>query len=100
MIGGFLGVVNSTGTCIDDGQWTEERERAREVRNSRLTIYNEIASNMETHVIHGCIGSWIAGAIEAGIERVMYVLRGRELWMIPALMFLFAAGYVYIITVT
>ncbi|MCQ8856277.1 YfcC family protein, partial [Escherichia coli] len=32
------------------------------------------------------------GAIDAGIERVTTRLRGREEWMIPILMALFAAG--------
>lgn len=32
------------------------------------------------------------GAINTGIERVMLRLKGREKWMIPALMLLFAAG--------
>lgn len=32
------------------------------------------------------------GAIDAGIERVTYRLRGKEEWMIPILMALFAAG--------
>lgn len=32
------------------------------------------------------------GAIDAGIERAMLALRGREKWMIPILMALFAAG--------
>ena len=32
------------------------------------------------------------GAIDAGIERAMQALRGREKWMIPILMALFAAG--------
>lgn len=32
------------------------------------------------------------GAINAGIARVMQALSGREQWMIPILMFLFAAG--------
>jgi uncharacterized ion transporter superfamily protein YfcC len=32
------------------------------------------------------------GAIDAGIGRAMTVLRGREIWMIPILMALFAAG--------
>jgi len=32
------------------------------------------------------------GAIDAGIGRVMVGLRGREIWMIPILMALFAAG--------
>jgi uncharacterized ion transporter superfamily protein YfcC len=32
------------------------------------------------------------GAIDAGIGRVTVALRGREIWMIPVLMLLFAAG--------
>jgi uncharacterized ion transporter superfamily protein YfcC len=33
-----------------------------------------------------------AGAIDAGIEKVMIVLKGKEIFMIPVLMILFAAG--------
>ena len=32
------------------------------------------------------------GAIDVGIKRIMVVMQGREQWMIPILMFMFAAG--------
>jgi uncharacterized ion transporter superfamily protein YfcC len=32
------------------------------------------------------------GAIDVGIKRIMIVMQGREQWMIPILMFMFAAG--------
>jgi uncharacterized ion transporter superfamily protein YfcC len=34
----------------------------------------------------------VTGAIDAGIGRVVAALRGREIWMIPILMTLFALG--------
>jgi len=44
-------------------------------------------------VIGGFIGVVVAtGAINAGIARAMVALEGREKWMIPVLMALFAAG--------
>jgi uncharacterized ion transporter superfamily protein YfcC len=33
-----------------------------------------------------------AGAIDAGIEKVMRILQGKEIFMVPVLMSLFAAG--------
>ncbi|MBL4838569.1 MAG: hypothetical protein JKY34_13420 [Kordiimonadaceae bacterium] len=44
-------------------------------------------------IIGGFLGiATRTGAIDAGIERTMISLKGREKWMIPILMALFAAG--------
>ncbi len=61
--------------------------------NQATGMANAIDVSLFVLVIGGFLGVVNAtGAINTGIERVMLRLKGREKWMIPALMLLFAAG--------
>lgn len=61
--------------------------------NQASGMANAIDVSLFVLVIGGFLGVVNAtGAINTGIERVMVRLKGREKWMIPALMLLFAAG--------
>ena len=61
--------------------------------NQSTGMANAIDVSLFVLVIGGFLGVVNAtGAINTGIERVMLRLKGREKWMIPALMLLFAAG--------
>lgn len=61
--------------------------------NQSTGMANAIDVSLFVLVIGGFLGVVNAtGAINTGIERVMLGLKGREKWMIPALMLLFAAG--------
>lgn len=61
--------------------------------NQTTGMANAIDVSLFVLIIGGFLGVVNAtGAINTGIERVMLRLKGREKWMIPALMLLFAAG--------
>lgn len=61
--------------------------------NQTTGMANAIDVSLFVLVIGGFLGVVNAtGAINTGIERVMLRMKGREKWMIPALMLLFAAG--------
>jgi uncharacterized ion transporter superfamily protein YfcC len=61
--------------------------------NQSTGMANAIDVSLFVLIIGGFLGVVNAtGAINTGIERVMLRLKGREKWMIPALMLLFAAG--------
>lgn len=61
--------------------------------NQASGMANAIDVSLFVLVIGGFLGVVNAtGAINTGIERVMLRLKGREKWMIPVLMLLFAAG--------
>jgi len=61
--------------------------------NQATGMANAIDVSLFVLIIGGFLGVVNAtGAINTGIERVMLALKGREKWMIPALMLLFAAG--------
>lgn len=61
--------------------------------NQATGMANAIDVSLFVLIIGGFLGVVNAtGAINTGIERVMLRLKGREKWMIPALMLLFAAG--------
>lgn len=56
-------------------------------------VANAIDVSLFVLIIGGFLGVVNAtGAINTGIERAMLRLKGREKWMIPAMMLLFAAG--------
>ncbi|UCV00875.1 YfcC family protein [Acidovorax radicis] len=61
--------------------------------NQATGMANAIDVSLFVLIIGGFLGVVNAtGAINTGIERVMLRLKGREKWMIPVLMLLFAAG--------
>lgn len=61
--------------------------------NQATGVANAIDVSLFVLIIGGFLGVVNAtGAIHTGIERVMLRLKGREKWMIPVLMLLFAAG--------
>lgn len=61
--------------------------------NQATGVANAIDVSLFVLVVGGFLGVVNAtGAINTGIERVMLRLQGREKWMIPVLMLLFAAG--------
>lgn len=61
--------------------------------NQGTGMANAIDVSLFVLIVGGFLGVVNAtGAINTGIERVMLGLKGREKWMIPALMLLFAAG--------
>ncbi|MDP1683619.1 YfcC family protein [Hydrogenophaga sp.] len=61
--------------------------------NQASGMANAVDVSLFVLVIGGFLGVVNAtGAINTGIERVMLRMKGREKWMIPALMLLFAAG--------
>ena len=61
--------------------------------NQGTGMANAIDVSLFVLIVGGFLGVVNAtGSINTGIERVMLGLKGREKWMIPALMLLFAAG--------
>jgi len=61
--------------------------------NQSTGMANAIDVSLSVLIIGGFLGVVNAtGAINTGIERVMLRMKGREKWMIPVLMLLFAAG--------
>ncbi|MGP1629790.1 MAG: YfcC family protein [Giesbergeria sp.] len=61
--------------------------------NQATGMANAIDVSLFVLIIGGFLGVVNAtGAINTGIERVMLGMKGREKWMIPVLMLLFAAG--------
>lgn len=61
--------------------------------NQSTGMANAIDVSLFVLIIGGFLGVVNAtGAINTGIERVMLRMKGREKWMIPVLMLLFAAG--------
>ena len=61
--------------------------------NQSSGMANAIDVSLFVLIIGGFLGVVNAtGAINTGIERVMQRMKGREKWMIPVLMLLFAAG--------
>jgi uncharacterized ion transporter superfamily protein YfcC len=61
--------------------------------NQATGVANAIDVSLFVLVIGGFLGVVNAtGAINTGIERIMLRMQGREKWMIPVLMLLFAAG--------
>ncbi len=61
--------------------------------NQSTGMANAIDVSLFVLIIGGFLGVVTAtGAINTGIERVMLRMKGREKWMIPVLMLLFAAG--------
>ena len=61
--------------------------------NQSTGMANAIDVSLFVLIIGGFLGVVNAtGAINTGIERVMVHMKGREKWMIPVLMLLFAAG--------
>ena len=61
--------------------------------NQSTGMANAIDVSLFVFIIGGFLGVVNAtGAINTGIERVMLRMKGREKWMIPVLMLLFAIG--------
>ena len=86
-------IVVDSLTAPINGLYGIENERGRISYYATGTLFGAIDVALFIIVIGGFLGITMrTGAIQAGIGRLVLRLRGRERWMIPILMTVFAVG--------